>query len=203
MSSVLSFEAVSGASIENYIDDLARLRMTVFREFPYLYEGSLEYEKRYLKTFTESKESILIVAKHNQKVVGVSTGLPLKDEEDFIVRPFLNTQFKDLKGFYFSESVLLKEYRGQGAGQKFFQLREEKAKNLNADFATFCAVVRPVDHPRRPKGYKTLESFWQKQGFQKMEGVQTQMAWRDLDEASESTKTMQFWVKTMLKAHHR
>ena len=42
----LSLEELAGANIESVIDDLAGLRMAVFREFPYLYEGSLEYESK-------------------------------------------------------------------------------------------------------------------------------------------------------------
>ena len=44
------------------IPDLARLRITVFRDFPYLYEGSYEYEKEYLKVYTNSSASVLVAA---------------------------------------------------------------------------------------------------------------------------------------------
>ena len=39
---------------ETAFDDLARLRIEVFRDFPYLYEGDLDYERQYLSTFMMS-----------------------------------------------------------------------------------------------------------------------------------------------------
>lgn len=40
-----SFVKKSGAEVESLLQDLAELRIEVFRSFPYLYEGSLDYEK--------------------------------------------------------------------------------------------------------------------------------------------------------------
>ncbi len=33
------YKRLSGSQIAPYIDELAQLRITVFREFPYLYDG--------------------------------------------------------------------------------------------------------------------------------------------------------------------
>jgi hypothetical protein len=43
-----------GREIEPYLQEIAGLRITVFREFPYLYEGDLEYEMAYLRTLLNS-----------------------------------------------------------------------------------------------------------------------------------------------------
>ena len=51
-----------GAGILPFIDDLARLRIGVFRAFPYLYEGSLDYERGYLATYARSTESLFVLA---------------------------------------------------------------------------------------------------------------------------------------------
>ena len=37
-------EIIRGPEIENYIDRLGRFRIEIFREYPYLYNGSIEYE---------------------------------------------------------------------------------------------------------------------------------------------------------------
>jgi hypothetical protein len=34
-----------------YIPELARLRMEIFHEYPFLYAGDVEYEYRYLKKY--------------------------------------------------------------------------------------------------------------------------------------------------------
>ena len=40
----ITIQVVTGSAIAPYVDDLARLRMQVFRDFPYLYDGTYEYE---------------------------------------------------------------------------------------------------------------------------------------------------------------
>jgi len=47
------------------IPKLAELRIKVFHDFPYLYEGSLDYEKNYLKIYTESSRSGVLVDCHD------------------------------------------------------------------------------------------------------------------------------------------
>ena len=44
----LTYEALTGADVRTVLDDVARLRISVFRDFPYLYDGSLDYERDYL-----------------------------------------------------------------------------------------------------------------------------------------------------------
>ena len=41
-------QSLTGDDIRTVLPDLARLRMEVFREWPYLYDGSLAYEEDYL-----------------------------------------------------------------------------------------------------------------------------------------------------------
>ena len=40
-------ESVRGREIKNYLDDIASLRINVFKEFPYLYDGCINYERKY------------------------------------------------------------------------------------------------------------------------------------------------------------
>ncbi|SFR41775.1 hypothetical protein SAMN05216203_0117 [Marinobacter daqiaonensis] len=61
--------ALSGQEVLPYLDDLARLRIEVFRAFPYLYDGDMGYERRYLATYADSPESFFVLAQP-----GVSQG---------------------------------------------------------------------------------------------------------------------------------
>ena len=45
----VTVEPMTGEEIEYAIDDLARLRIEVFADFPYLYDGDLVYEAQYLR----------------------------------------------------------------------------------------------------------------------------------------------------------
>ena len=52
-----------GEQIKSVLDDLARLRMTVFRDWPYLYDGTLEYEEQYLAKLAAAKDAVCVVAR--------------------------------------------------------------------------------------------------------------------------------------------
>ncbi|MDH4561980.1 GNAT family N-acetyltransferase [Pseudomonas sp. BN411] len=196
----MQIRLLHGGAIAPHIDDLARLRLTVFREFPYLYDGTLEYEARYLATYAESKESLFVLALDGERVVGASTGLPMADETEEFQRPFREQGWAPERIFYFGESVLLPEYRGSGLGVRFFAEREGYARRLaRFDHCAFCAVERPADHPRRPPGYQPLNEFWARRGYRHHPELRTEYHWRDLDEDTESAKPMSFWLKELTR----
>ena len=56
----LDVKSITGDEIYSILPDLARLRMTVFRDWPYLYDGTLEYEEKYLNRFAEAKGAVVI-----------------------------------------------------------------------------------------------------------------------------------------------
>ena len=196
----MQIRLLHGGAIAPHIDDLARLRLAVFREFPYLYDGTLEYEARYLATYAESKESLFVLALDGERVVGAATGLPMADETEEFQRPFREQGWAPERIFYFGESVLLPEYRGSGLGVRFFAEREGYARRLaRFDHCAFCAVERPADHPRRPPGYQPLNEFWARRGYRHHPELRTEYHWRDLDEDTESAKPMSFWLKELAR----
>lgn len=194
----LEIKRLSGAAITDYLDDLARLRIEVFRSFPYLYAGSPEYEKRYLRTYVASPASVIVVVLDGTRVVGASSGIPLADETAELRQPFLAHGYRLEPIFYCGESVLLPEYRGHGLGVRFFEEREAHARALGRfERVCFCAVERPADHPRRPADYVPLDAFWQRRGYQRHPELRAEMTWQDLDEPQESPKPMVFWTKPL------
>lgn len=194
----MDIRLLRGAEIEPHIDDLARLRIAVFREFPYLYDGSVEYEAEYLATYLRSEGSLCVLVLDQGRVVGASTALPLADETDEFQRPLREAGWDCARIFYCAESVLLPGWRGRGLGVRFFAEREAHARRLGRfDWCAFCAVRRPPDHPRRPAGYQPLDAFWSRRGYRHHPELHTEYRWRDLDEAEESAKPMSFWLKEL------
>ena len=194
----IRLERLTGERLKAHLPELARLRITVFRDFPYLYDGSLDYEERYLRTYAAAADSVIVGAFDGARVVGASTGLPLEHEPDSLKAPFAERGYRPEEIFYFGESVLLPGYRGHGIGVGFFNEREAHARSLGRfTHAAFCGVVRPPDHPRRPPGYVPLDAFWRKRGYEPVPGLVGHLSWRDLDEPAESPKPMQFWIKRL------
>lgn len=188
---------VSGPDILPFIPDAARLRISVFREYPYLYDGAMEYEEKYLRTYAESPGSVFVIAQDGDRVVGVSTAIPLAAETPEVQRPFIDAGIPVDSVFYFGESVLEPAWRGQGIGVRFMEAREACARSTpGITMAAFCAVQRADDHPLRPPGYVPLDAFWKKRGFS-LTDWHTTFSWKEVGEAEESEKPMRFWMKPL------
>jgi hypothetical protein len=194
----IEIKTLKGDEILPYLPDIAKLRIEVFRDYPYLYDGSLAYEQQYLKTYVESPDSIIILALDHGQTVGVSTGVPMQHETETFQKPFVSAGFDPAKIFYCGESILHKNYRGRGVYKYFFSGREDHSRTLKGiEFCAFCAVQRPSDHPLRPLDHIGLDSIWKKFGYVKSQSFQTSLRWKDLDVDFETEKTMVFWMKEL------
>lgn len=194
---MVDIEPVTGAAIAPYLDALAALRIAVFLEYPYLYVGSLDYERRYLATYASSPDSLVVVARDGDRVIGASTAMPIGQQADEVAPALARAGYAADAVCYFGESVLDPAYRGQGIGRAFFEHRERHARARGFSVAAFCAVDRPADHPRRPAGYAPHDAFWTRRGFVRRPDITTAFAWRDLDDTEETPKPMVFWVKEL------
>ncbi|MCA1775426.1 MAG: GNAT family N-acetyltransferase, partial [Loktanella sp.] len=75
----LTVRALTGAALEAALPDVARLRIAVFRDWPYLYDGDLAYEEGYLQSYRDSASAIVVGAFDGDRLVGAATGTPLAD----------------------------------------------------------------------------------------------------------------------------
>lgn len=191
----LEVKEVSGAELEPFLDGLGRLRIAVFREWPYLYEGSLEYERDYLQCYVKSPRSLVALVLDAGEVVGATTCLPMDEEGPEFQEAFLKAGRDLSQILYLGESILLPAHRGKGLGKEFFARREAHAARLGRRITTFCAVDRAPDDPRRPSDYRPLDALWTKQGYTKHPELQATFVWKEIGEAAESPKTLTFWTK--------
>lgn len=189
---------LTGAGLASGLAAVARLRIAVFRAWPYLYDGSLAYESDYLAKFAAAEGAVIVAAYDGQDIIGCATAAPLDAVEGEFAAPF-RAGGRDIGSiFYCGESVLLPAYRGQGIGHAFFDQREAQARALGRfRHMTFCSVVRPPDHPLRPKDYVPLDTFWTRRGYAKLDGLVGSFTWKDVDQPAETAKPMQFWMKDL------
>lgn len=193
----LDVRPLTGADLERVLPDVARLRIEVFRAWPYLYDGTFDYEHRYLQSYRESAGAILVGAFDGDRLVGASTGTPMEDHADDFAVAFADTGYELNDIFYNAESVLLPEYRGRGIGHAFFDAREAHARALGRRHVAFCGVVRPGDHPLRPADYRPLDAFWTARGYRKLDGAIARFSWKDIDRPAEDEKPLQFWIRDL------
>lgn len=193
----MTVRALRGPDLEAALDDVAALRMAVFRDWPYLYDGSLEYERDYLNTYRESPNALLVGAFDGDRLVGASTSTPMEDHAEEFAEPFVGQGIALTDIYYGAESVLLPAYRGNGIGHRFFDLREAFARSLGRRWLAFCSVTRPEDHPMHPGPYRTNDAFWRGRGYAPLPGVEATFSWKDVGEADETTKRLQFWMRAL------
>lgn len=199
----LVIRTLTGESLSAALDDVARLRLTVFRDFPYLYDGDEDYERRYLETYRTSSRAILVGAFDGTRLVGASTGTPLCDHDDAFVSPVARAGLPVDKTFYCAESVLLPDYRGRGAGHAFFEAREAHAAKTGLTHSCFCAVIRSPDHPARPVDHRELDPFWRARGYRPIDGAVARYGWREIGDPQETLHELQFWVRELARHARR
>jgi len=193
---VTDLRVLTGPALETALDDIARLRIRVFRDWPYLYDGDLDYEREYLKDYAHPT-AIVVAAFDGSKIIGAATGMALECHADDFAAPFANRDEALDDIFYCAESVLLPDYRGLGLGHAFFDEREAHARKLGRTFSAFCSVVRPEDHPLRPDNARTHDAFWRKRGYEPLPDVVAHFQWRDIDQNDETDHPLQFWMRRL------
>lgn len=192
----VSVRPLTGVEVGAALDDLAALRIAVFAAYPYLYDGDAAYEAEYLAEYAAAEDAVLVAAFDGARIVGAATAAPMIHQKAEFREPFAHAGLDVARLFYFGESVLLPEYRGQGIGHAFFDHREAQAKACGANAACFAAVIRPEDHPARPAGYVPHDAFWSKRGYAPVPGLVTELAWKEHGEQGESLKPMQYWLRS-------
>lgn len=187
-------EAADRAAV---VPALAALRIAVFREWPYLYDGTDAYEADYLAEFIAEPGSVLVIARDGAQIVGGATASPMSGQKPAFREPMRARGYPAGQSFYFGESVLLPQWRGRGLGHAFFDAREAAARRAGAKYSCFCAVLRAADHPLKPARARDLHPFWRARGYSPVEGAVGSLSWKDHDQAEETEHPMQFWARVL------
>ena len=193
---MVEVRALRGAELERPLDGVAQLRISVFRDWPYLYDGDVAYERDYLTAY-QSPGAVVVAAYDGARMVGAATGAPMEHHAGDFAAAFAARAEPLDQIYYCAESVLLPEYRGHGLGHAFFDGREAQARALGRRYSAFCSVIRPADHPLRPAEYRPLDGFWRKRGYAPLPGVVAEFDWKDIGAAASTKKPLQFWMKSL------
>lgn len=194
----LRFETLRGDALRAWLPRLAGLRIAVFRDWPYLYEGEAAYEEQYLAAYADSPGAAVIAAIEGDRAVGCATCQPMAEATARVRDAFAARGLDPARWCYFGESVLLPAYRGRGAGVRFFELREAHARALGLRAAAFCAVARDGDDPRRPADYVPLDVFWRKRGYAPRPDLSVVFDWKEVGGTREIPHSLGFWTKDPL-----
>ncbi len=192
----VEYRVLRGLEVNQALEALARLRTTVFQEWPYLYDGDPANERDYLKGYAV-EGAILVLANKDGATVGAATAMPLTSHGDAAQMSLPPDAPNEAEIFYCAESVLLADHRGQGIGHQFFDLREAEAKAQGYGWCGFAGIVRPDDHPKRPDNARSHSAFWEGRGYRPLDGAIAEFSWTDIGDAQPSSKPLQFWIRRL------
>ena len=202
MDDAITLDCLSGAALLPHLDAVAALRIAVFRDWPYLYHGDAAYEREYLDAYAKSADSLVVLARDGDEVVGASTGIPLAQDSAEFQAPFLARGIDVSTVFYCGESVLLPRYRGRGIGHAFFDAREAHARSLGGfDMTAFAAVDRDAEDPRRPADHRGNEVFWSKRGYMRQPGMTMRLHWNETG-IGDIEHPLTFWLRPLDEDTH-
>ncbi len=191
-------QLLTGAAVSDALTDLASLRLDIFTEYPYLYQGRREDELTYLATNAEAPEACAILAYDGLTVIGAVTGMPLDHEDARMLDAFAGTTFPLKEIYYVGELLFRPAFRNCGLGQKLLARMEHYIQSLGSYRKITCAtVVRPEDHPLCPCDYIPISRFLARTGFARLSGVATYYTWRETD-GIKRDHAMQFWIKDLI-----
>jgi GNAT superfamily N-acetyltransferase len=164
----ITVRSFKGSQIAPHIEQIARFRIEGFRSFPYLYEGSTAYEKKYLAGYEREPESLLVCAYNGAELCAVATSLPLCSGSDIVADAaglFRTSGHRPEEFYYYSEIIVHPAVRGRGIARDIYRVREQHARSLGLPRLCLAVVQRSADHPLRPAGYVPPERIWQRDGF--------------------------------------
>lgn len=195
--SPLRYQLLQGGALREQLAPLAALRIAVFRDWPYLYEGTLDYERQYLETYARCEQSLAVLVWDGDRCIGATTALPLQQADAPMREPFERAGLPVNDTLYFGESVVLQPYRGRGIGVAFFEQREAHARHLGLMHCAFCAVDRPEQHPAKPADYIANDHFWQRRGYTRRPELQCHFEWQDIDQPAPTRHRLSYWTKSL------
>ncbi len=193
----IHIKALTGSQAREYLDDIIRIRFTLFKEYPYLYEGTLAYERDYLETYLCSDNAAILLAFADNKLVGFSNSLPLSQEVVDIKAPFINRGLNINNYLYIGEVMIYTEYRGKGLARKFLEFHESKARKEGYSHTVFMTVERPDDHPSKPHTYQSLDSMWQHFGYVRISDLLIHFVWKQIDTSTDVDNVLAIWQKNI------
>lgn len=162
-----SMDILVGDTIEQILPFTQQMCLTYYREYPYLYEGTLEEQQACHSWFSKLKHSAVAIAYYDNKPVGFLSGASFVDFAEHYtgsLTVFKNAGLDPAQYYYFADVIIEKEHRGHSLCKKLFAALEQYASNLG--YAKNCLVVEShATHPCKPADYRELGDLWIRLGY--------------------------------------
>lgn len=194
---LIDVDLITGRSIAEQIEELGQFRIAIFRDWPYLYDGNMPYERDYLSRYARCESSFVLVGRDAHGIRYACTAIPLKHELPQFQQPFLDRQMPVDNKFYLGEIMVRRELRGQGVGTLLMNKVLSTIAELTppSTEVVLATVIRPSTHPLKPADYNASDHLWTKSRFVRMDDLVVKLDWKDIGHEQETTKEMVYWLR--------
>ena len=179
---------------------LPACRTTVFREWPYLYDGDVAYETQYLQRYTTCPDFLLNPCAGGRRssrgsLHGPTPGADLSAE---FKTPFEAAGEPVSAYFYCGESVVSPAFRGHGLGKNLLRRARSPCPHpppAIRHHTCFCAIERPLPDTRRPPAHRELHGFWKRLAYKRHPTLAASLAWKEIGSPTENPPHPPLWIK--------
>lgn len=196
----IRFETYRGEEINSHIKEITDLALAVYREYPYLYEGTADEYMPILALNGNSSCGLACLVYDNGELIGVALGMPAAEVRKHYLEPLLRvSSLEEVQtSFYLAEMLLFQEYRSNGLGKQIYLALEQLVKaegSFNRIY--FCNIVESDQNPLRPNEYVSFDDFWpmQQLGFDKCESLTFNAFWQNIGETDVTPHQQVYWTK--------
>lgn len=189
-----------GNQIEEIIPFWAHLRLVYFREYPYLYDGTLDAELAYCKEVMSYKDAAIAVAYCDEQPIGLLSGSSLVNFEDHFgnAEGFKTAHLDATTFYYFGEGIVLPDHRNKGLGTQLSKQLESWV--ITQGYTNGCFVSESHEtHPLKPHNYKEHDSLWHALGYEKTD-ISVTFSWNTIQPDGSSRNqdhSMPYWIKLL------
>lgn len=184
----IQLKVLVGEEINPYVEEITHLCLIVFREYPYLYEGTVGEYEPYIQKYADTKKGVVCLILDDNHLVGAVTGIPLVEMPPHHISSFYENGYDPSLFYYIGEMVLLPKHRGSQYGQLMYYQVEKKIKEWNFPYLCFCEIERP-DHQDSP--------LFGKHGYIKHEELHFTAYWQEINGTEETPQHMVYWIKNL------
>ncbi len=186
--------SLQGEAIQPYVKDITELCLVIYREYPYLYEGTEAEYGPFIQEYAQSPHGIACLLFDDEKPVGVAIGVPLSAMRKNYQDGFAQFAPELTSVYYLAEFLLLTDYRNKGYGRELYRQFESL---IPAEYPTlsFCKIAERDTHPLMPQNYSPVDTFWRKLGYTEHKDWSFFVSWDDVGTLGNSSHQLIYWTK--------
>ena len=196
--SSIAIEVLKGNEVIPHLKRLIEIRLSFYRDYPYLYDGSIEDEENYLRMYGNSENTLLVVAKRDDEVVGAILGLPLPESPEENKEAFQDLEISPEDLFYLGDNIVIRELKIGNVQEQMYHQFEGAVNHLKKYRGiVVCEIERDVNDPKKITNDTFYEFAWHTQGFIREPNQIVNFSWKEIGDSKSSNHHMVFWRKSL------